>query len=227
VWYVSDSTSHAIRRIAGGFVTTLAGNGTQGTADGVGSNARFSNGLTGIASTANSGGVAYVADYGGSTIRSISADGTVTTFAGSSSSGVADGVGTSAQFNSLRAVAVAANGTVFAVEFSRIRSISPGGVTSVLAGGGADGVTGGSADGQGTAAQFTGLGGIAVSDLTGLIVVSDRSNHKLRAVTAGGAVTTIAGGSSSGSALGSSDGSKHMYKCVDGNWRLHQVTQLL
>src|SRR5579871_6830355 len=39
--FVRDSNNHAIREIKAGVVTTVAGNGEEGFADGVGSNARF------------------------------------------------------------------------------------------------------------------------------------------------------------------------------------------
>ena len=89
--FVADHLNHTVRKItAGGVVTTLAGlAGSMGSADGAGSAARF-NGLTGVA-VDNSGSV-FVADLGNHTIRKITADGVVTTLAGTAgSSGSVDG----------------------------------------------------------------------------------------------------------------------------------------
>ena len=81
--YVADSGNNAIRKItAAGVVTTLAGatNGAAGALDGSGAGARF-NQPRGV--TVGPGGSVFVADYGNSTLRQISAAGEVTTLAGS------------------------------------------------------------------------------------------------------------------------------------------------
>lgn len=58
--YISDQANHRIRRLAGGRVRTLAGDGTEGFADGAGAGAEFS-GQEGIAVTPD-GLTVYVAD---------------------------------------------------------------------------------------------------------------------------------------------------------------------
>ena len=98
--YVSDSDNHTIRQItAAGVVSTLAGSaGVSGSADGVGSAARFflPSGLA-----LDGAGNLYVADCINHTIRKIAiATATVTTLAGQAGSvGYADGAGTAARFN--------------------------------------------------------------------------------------------------------------------------------
>ena len=71
-------------------VTTIAGlPGQRGTADGVGSSARFN---LPSALAVDGAGVLYVADSGNSLIRRIAPDGAVTTLAGAAGqSGLADG----------------------------------------------------------------------------------------------------------------------------------------
>lgn len=85
--YVADTDNHSIRKIAiDGYVTTIAGNGTPGYADGIGSDARF-NYPTGIA--IDDLGNLLIADAGNNRIRKIASDGTVTTIAGDGQMSVA------------------------------------------------------------------------------------------------------------------------------------------
>ncbi|MDT8447949.1 MAG: hypothetical protein RRB13_13740 [bacterium] len=80
-FYISDSAGHVIRKLDGksGQVTTLAGSGTAGSADGIGTAAQF-NSPAGLASD---GSNLYVADYNSNLIRKISiSTGEVTTIAG-------------------------------------------------------------------------------------------------------------------------------------------------
>ena len=101
--YVADGNNATIRKVTpSGVVTTLAGlAGSQGSDDGTGSAARFG-WPWGVAvdSVAN----VYVADWGYSTIRKVTAGGVVTTLAGlAAHPGSADGTGSTAQFNVLAA----------------------------------------------------------------------------------------------------------------------------
>lgn len=83
--YVADTGNNAFRRIrADGEVTTIAGNGVAGSADGVGAAALFSEPRH-LAVTP--GGDLYVADSGGGALRKITAAGVVTTIRGVGGSG--------------------------------------------------------------------------------------------------------------------------------------------
>jgi streptogramin lyase len=169
-------------------VTTLAGSaGQQGSADGVGAAARFTNPF-GVA--ADSAGNVYVADYNNGTIRKITAAGVVTTLAGSAGQfGSADGVGAAARFHLPVGVATDSAGNVYVADFfnSTIRKITPAGVVTTLAGSAGQP---GSDDGVGAAARFAYPNGVA-TDSAGNVYVADTGT--IRKITPVGAVTTIAG----------------------------------
>ena len=178
--FVADSLNHTIRKITpGGAVTTFAGSAeTPGSADGIGSAARF-NTPAGVA--LDSAGNIYVADsaYETSTIRKITPDGVVSTLAGlAGNAGWADGTGSEARFYAPSGVAVDGAGTIFVSEADAhtIRKITPGGVVSTLAGS-----TGkrGSADGTWNAARFDYPSGVAVDKL-GNLYVADFNNNTIR-----------------------------------------------
>jgi hypothetical protein len=121
--YVSDSTNHRIRKISStGNVTTLAGTGVAGFADGPGASAQF-NEPRGIAVDGN--GVVYVADELNNRIRKIDAQGNVSTLAGNGVAGFADGPAATAEFDAPAGVAVDGSGTVYVGDTSgdRIRVI--------------------------------------------------------------------------------------------------------
>lgn len=199
--YVSDIHSQTIRKITpAGVVSTFAGSpGLVGTADGVGSAARFFN-PEGIA--VDGAGNVYVADSGNQTIRMISPSGTVSTLAGRPGfGGFLDGTGSAALFTVPCGVAVDIAGNVYVADTynNAIRKIAPGGVVTTLAGTPFGPM--GSADGTGSAARFGNPFGIAV-DLGGVVYVADTNNSTIRKVTQAGVVTTIAG---QAGVLGSAD----------------------
>lgn len=93
--YVADRLNQRIRKISpAGMVTTLAGDGTAGFADGAGATARF-NGLEGLAVAVD--GSLFVADGDNQRIRRVTTDGTVGTVAGNGTLGLIAGWGYTAQ----------------------------------------------------------------------------------------------------------------------------------
>jgi sugar lactone lactonase YvrE len=175
-------------QVNGAFV--LAGEpGQYGNADGASSLARFAypGGLA-----VDSNGDFYVADSHGHTIRKVSPQGEVTTFAGRpDSKGYRDGPVHTAQFDWPRAVALGADGTLYVTDHgnSVVRQISPEGDVSTLAGGPGNP---GSKDGPGDVALFRCPWGIVV-DGEGTVFVSDVCDNTVRRVTPGGIVSTFAG----------------------------------
>ena len=122
---MADADNHRIRKITpSGVVTTLAGSGTAGNADGQGTEAQFK----APTSLAVDGlGNLYVADDGNNRIRKITPSGSVTTLAGSGNTGADDGYGTAASFNSPWGIAVDASGVIYVADQDndKIRKIFP------------------------------------------------------------------------------------------------------
>jgi hypothetical protein len=135
-------------------------------------------------------GDAIVAD--GDRIVRVTRAGVVSTIAGGDP-GYVDGVGGRAQFSGPHGVAVAPNGDIYVSDTGNhvIRVIS-GGVTRTLAGTGTQGF----ADGVGPSAMFSQPMGIALTP-SGTLLVADMWNHRLRAVSPTGDVTTWAGNGAS------------------------------
>ena len=194
--YVADSYNHVIRKMTpDGEVTTLAGlAGVYGSADGRGGSARF---YLPMGVAVDSAGNVYVADMGNSTIRKITPDGLVVTWAGAAlSAGSTDGIGSAARFYGPYGVTVDGGDNLYVADSwnGTIRKITPEDTVSTLAGtpGGY-----GSDDGIGPAAKFKFPVDVSV-DSAGNIYVADSYNHNIRKVAPDRAVTTIAGTAGSG-----------------------------
>jgi len=184
VW-VGDTANHAIRRVAGGKVTTVAGDGSAGFTDGT--TARFDS-PTGVAVDAN--GNVLVADRGNHAIRRISPAGETSTLAGDGSAGFADGTGAAARFATPWAVAVDAKGIAWVTDTGndRVRRVDAGGQVSTFAGG----------DGSLLAPM-----GIAL-DALGNVYVADSGHRRVVRLAASGELTILAGSGASGSSDGPS-----------------------
>lgn len=196
--FVADRNNNNVRKIApDGTVSTLAGLAPEyatGATDGALTAARFS-ALGQIAAAPT--GELYVADTVNSTIRKISRDGAVTTFAGKAGQrGNVDGTGEQARFDSPYGIALASDGNLYVSDASAntIRKVTAAGVVTTLAGS-ALGLPG-AVDGTGSAARFNYPAGLVVG-LDANLYVADRLNHTLRCITPAGVVTTFAGSSGS------------------------------
>jgi sugar lactone lactonase YvrE len=175
--FVADSKNNRIRKItATGNVTTFAGSGIEGHADGLGKEASF-NKPHGVA--IDGSGNVYVSDRFNHSIRKISPSGTVTTLAGSGKPEFADGQGKEASFNQPHGIAVDEIGTVYVADTfnHRIRKIGPSGYVTTLVGSGNPG----SEDGYGSAASFNNPDALAI-DGSGNVYVADQQNHKIRKI---------------------------------------------
>ena len=169
-----------------GSVTTLAGSGLAGYANGVGNAASFDFAEEAVA---NSAGDVYVTDTQNHVIRRITPAGVVTTFAGSGNYGSADGPGAAASFATLRKIVFDPAGNLYVSDGNRIRKITPAGLVSTLAGG-----MSGRADGIGTQAQFLSPDGLALDPAGTALYVADTGSNSIRKVSLpDGATTTLTG----------------------------------
>ncbi|MBT1695413.1 IPT/TIG domain-containing protein [Fulvivirgaceae bacterium PWU4] len=186
--FIADRDNHAIRKIdiSNGLVSTVAGAGTAGFADGAGAQAKFNQPLD-VAVDGN--GVLYVADNNNHRIRKISPEGVVSTLAGGTA-GFKDGDLATALFRNPSGLTVGPDGNVYIADRlnHRIRKIdiTSGQVTTVAGAG-----TTGTRDGIAAEAQFNNPYGIEVGE-DGAVVIADLNNNKIRMIE-GGTVTTIAG----------------------------------
>jgi sugar lactone lactonase YvrE len=181
--YVADTLNQTIRKVApqgtNWVVTTLAGSaGLAGSVNASNDVARFHNPS---AVAVDSQGALYVADFANNLMRKITPVGTnwaVTTLAGSTNAGAADGTGTAANFYHPQCVVLDAASNLFVTDSANrtIRKVTPPGVVSTLAG--SPGVSG-TADGTGSAAQFRQPYGIVVNS-SGSLLVADYPTYALR-----------------------------------------------
>jgi sugar lactone lactonase YvrE len=156
-------------------LTTIAGDGERGFADGPGSKARFSDPF---AVAIDAAGAIYVADAGETNrVRKITPDGRTTTLPGA--------------FDTPSGLAVDRKGNVYVADTGAnvIRRISRDGGVTTLAGDG----TAGFRDGPAGQARFNGPIGVAV-DASGNVYVADTYNDRIRRITPQGQVETLAGG---------------------------------
>ncbi|MEB3187898.1 MAG: IPT/TIG domain-containing protein [bacterium] len=114
-----------------GYLKTLAGNGTQGFAEGSGSQVAFSRPY-GVLPMPD--GSILVADYGNHRIRRLQRDGSVTSFVGTGSNANTDGTGTAASIALPVGLARDAAGNVYTCSWNgkSIRKITPGGTISTF-----------------------------------------------------------------------------------------------
>ena len=230
--YVGDINNNRIRKItSGGVVSTLAGQATGGFSDATGTNAMFN---TPIGVAVDLSGNVYVGDYSNNKIRKITPAGVVSTFAGQQTGGYSDAMGTNAKFANPVDVAVDTLGNVYVADSNnqRIRKITAAGVVTTLAGQNGSGYS----DATGTNAMFAYPYGVSV-DLSGNVYVGDENNQRIRKITPGGVVSTLAGQNSSGfsDAVGTNavfnlpygvapDTSGNVYVSDSSNNRIRKIT---
>ena len=211
--YIADNRNERIRLVRNGQVATVAGT-TRGFKDGVALQAQF-HGPKGVV-VDKAGNKLYIVDQYNNRVRVVglkgSGSGTISTVAGGSRSGYADGTGAAAKFSIPQGIAIGPAGNLYVADRgnNRIRKVTPSGVVTTVAGSG----TAGTKDGPATSAQFRSPVAIAV-DASGNIFVASSYASSIRKIDATTKqVTTFVGSSKRGSADGT--GSQAQFFSVDG-----------
>jgi uncharacterized protein (TIGR03437 family) len=251
--YISDFGANRVYRVSpGGNLTTLAGTGNAGfTGDGASAVMAQLKSPAGLAS--DTLGNLYICDSGNNRIRKVSRGIITTAFTVSSPTGIAINLsGTlyiaapayfGTQFRSIpgvtspQDVALDAAGNAYATIGQEVRKITPDGKVTVIAGSATSGFFGGD-NGPATSARLHAPTGIVVDEL-GNWYVADSLNNRIRKITSGGGITTIAGtgiagfgGDGGAASLAQLNGprgvaldSQHNLYVVDtGNNRIRKIT---
>ena len=196
--YIADRDNHRVRKVStSGIITTFAGGGRIGHptyGDGGPATAATIEGPWGVA--VGGQGNVYISERSGQVVRKVSPSGIISTVAGTRDVvgfGGDGGAATAARMFSPQGLAVDAQGNLYIADAGngRVRRVSPSGIISTYAGRSPRGFSGDG--GPATSAQLNFPAGLAL-DRQGNLYLADQFNNRVRKVSAGGTITTVAGG---------------------------------
>lgn len=230
--YVADIGNQRIRKIVGGVVTTLAGNGTASSVDGTGTGASFNYPASLVL---DAGENVYVADKGGNCIRMITPDRVVTTLAGSQNgvSGWVDSVGSDVRFAAPIGIGMDLQGNILVADRlnQAIRKVNFVRAVATLAGDGTPGYN----NGKGIKAEIR-LPYSLTMDRNGVLYSMD-GDLRVRKITPDGTVSLLAGSGVPGYAEGQgeaasfnsltslvTDSAGNVYVADGNNHRIRKIT---
>jgi uncharacterized protein (TIGR03437 family) len=188
--YIADGSNERIRKVSGGIITTVAGNGTGfGGDNGLATSAQLDL-PSGVA--VDSTGSLYIGDARNGRVRKVS-NGVIATVAGNGTPGFSgdDGPATAAQLNGFTyGLAVDSAGNLYIADAynCRVRKVSNG-LVSTIAGNGICGFSGD--NGPATSSQVNVPSDVAV-DSAGNIYIADMDNNRIRKIS-NSVITTVAG----------------------------------
>lgn len=197
--FIADTRDHRIRELkSDGSIITIAGTGESGYfGDGGAATAAWLYGPTDM--DMDGDGNLYIADTGNHCIRKVSADGTISTIAGTGVAGFTGdgGAATSATLNGPRGVRVDGAGGVWIADTQnhRVRFVNTAGVIATSAGTGVAGFSGDS--GLANKAQLNQPQGLELSS-AGSVYIADTGNSRIRRINNRGVIATVAGTDSPG-----------------------------
>jgi uncharacterized protein (TIGR03437 family) len=185
--FISEQAGNVVREVnTNGVISTVAGTGTAGppgAETGVALNQNLS-GPQGLA--LDSTGALLIADSGNNRIRRLTSDGTITTIAGSATSGYSGdgGPATAATLRAPTGVQVDSAGNLYISDTSnyRIRKVDTNGIITTVAGNGSAGYNG---DGSPATAYSLNGPSALVSTSPCAVQIADSSNLRIRQLTAG------------------------------------------
>jgi len=192
--YIADSDNHRIRRVSGGMISTVAGNGSSGSFGdgGPATDAAFAD-ISAVA--VDLAGNLYIADSGNHRVRKVGADGIVTAFAGTGVQGTSGdgGLAVDALLNRPIGLALDYAGNLYICDSAnhniRIVNLASGMITTYAG----NGVAAFSGDnGPATDASFQFPLGIA-TDNFGNLFIADAGNNRIRKIDSTGMLLSIAG----------------------------------
>ncbi len=195
--YFADQVNAVVRKVTGGIIATVAGNGNYAfSGDG---GPALNSAMNPSAVVVDGTGNLYIADQGNNRVRKVTPGGTISTFAGNGSAVFSgdNGPATAAGVACPTGLALDAAGDLFIAEScrSRVRKVTPDGNIHTAAGTG----TSGSGGDGGPAVNAT-LGcpfGLA-TDTAGSLFIVDMCQQNVRQVTTDGNIHTFAGTGVSG-----------------------------
>ncbi|MFJ2215250.1 RICIN domain-containing protein [Streptomyces sp. NPDC101062] len=198
--YIADSVNHRVRKVTpDGKISTVAGTSTRGfNSDGGPATAAQLNWPYGV--MVDSTGALYIADTGNHRVRKVTADGKISTIAGTSAKGFNGdgGPATAAQLHNPMGLVLDSTGALYIadVDNHRVRKVTPDGKISTIAGTGTKGFNGDG--GPAASAQLNKPVGL-VLDSAGTLYIADSINHRVRKVTSDGKINTVVGTGTAGS----------------------------
>ncbi|ERJ58700.1 IPT/TIG domain-containing protein [Sphingobacterium paucimobilis] len=172
---VCDRTNHTIRKITPeGVATTVAGNGTAGSAEGTPGQFNFPWDVT-----IDANGNMLIADKDSRKIRKVTPAGVVSTVAGDGTTGNKEG--TPGSFNNPMYITTDVTGTIYVADRNnnKIRKITPNGIVSTFVGDGSTTILN----------QPQGI----VLDKNGDLIVVDQKNYRIKKISQAGIITNIVG----------------------------------
>ncbi len=243
--YIADSQNNRVRIVSkDGLIKTFAGNGQTSFGggprtynDGGPATEAFLHLPMGVA--ADKSGNIFIADTGDNSVRKVTTDGIINTFAGDSFPGYFDkqgGTAIDSEFNKPSDVAVDSSGNVYIADTANqvVRKVTPDGATiSTYAGSAASGFSGD--NGPADKAALTAPMALAL-DSSGNLYILTNGDGRIRKVDTKAVITTVAGAGTAGFADGDAakaqfyfptglaiDGSGNLFVADALNMRIRKV----
>jgi uncharacterized repeat protein (TIGR01451 family) len=193
--YIADTYNGRVRKVSTSGIISTAGGGGMGD----GGTGAFAALLWPTKIAVDKQGNLYVSDTYGHRVRRIAPNGTISTVAGTGTSGYSgdNGPAAAAQLNNPQGVAVDSSGNLYISDSynHRIRMVNQSGTITTVAG---NGLCCSSGDnGPATGAELNIADGVTV-DASGNLYIAETGGQRIRKVDTEGIITTVAGTGTSG-----------------------------